>query len=75
MLPARFAPVLFALLLSGMMSLIVSGIATYRAIGSIDGFTAAWMGAWLPGWAVAFPTVMVVAPVTRGIVARVTRQG
>lgn len=73
MIPARFAPVLFGLILSGMMSCIVSGIATFRALGAGPGFLGAWMTSWAFSWAVAFPTVLIVAPVTRRIVARVTR--
>ncbi|EPX84916.1 hypothetical protein ruthe_01913 [Rubellimicrobium thermophilum DSM 16684] len=75
MLPARFAPLLFGLILSGMMSLIVSGIATLRALGLAEGLVRAWMGAWLSSWAVAFPTVLVLAPLTRRIVARLLRPG
>ncbi|GIT91671.1 hypothetical protein JANAI62_21280 [Jannaschia pagri] len=75
MIPARFAPVLFGFILSGLMSLIVSGIATLRAAGLIDGLFGLWMGNWLTSWAVAFPTVLVVAPVARRLVARVTQQG
>ncbi len=73
MLPARFAPILFALLLSGMMSCIVSGIATLRVTG-LDGFATAWMAAWSFSWPVAFPTVLVVAPMVRRMVARMVRQ-
>lgn len=73
MIPARFAPVLFGLILSGLMSCIVSGIATFRALGAGPGFFGAWMTSWAFSWAVAFPTVLIVAPVTRRIVARVTR--
>ncbi|WP_179378191.1 DUF2798 domain-containing protein [Jannaschia marina] len=72
MIPARFAPVLFGLILSGLMSLLVSGIATLRAAGFVDGFALLWVGAWLSSWAVAFPTVLVVAPIARRLVARLT---
>ena len=70
----RFAPVLFGLLLSGLMSLVVSGIATLRAIGPVDGFAGLWMSAWISSWLVAFPTVLVVAPIVRRLVARIVRQ-
>lgn len=73
MIPARFAPYLFGLILSGMMSCIVSGIATVRAMGLTAGLLPVWMTSWLFSWAVAFPTVLVVAPLTRRIVARLTR--
>ena len=73
MIPARFAPYLFGLILSGMMSCIVSGIATLRAMGLVPGLLHGWMTSWAFSWAVAFPTVLVVAPLTRRIVARLTR--
>lgn len=73
MFPARFAPVLFGLVLSGMMSFVVSGIATFRTAGPVDGFFSLWIAAWLPSWAVAFPVVLVVAPVTRRIVQKLVR--
>lgn len=38
MIPARYAPLLFALILSGIMSFIVSGVATLKTIGLTPGF-------------------------------------
>lgn len=73
MIPARFAPVLFAFLLSGFMSLIVSSIATVRAAGLGDGFAHLWMSSWVSSWAIAFPAVLVVAPIVRRLVAALTR--
>lgn len=72
MFPARFAPVLFGLFLSGLMSLIVSGISTLRATGLSDIFLGSWMTSWGYSWAVAFPTVLVVAPFARRMVAKLT---
>jgi hypothetical protein len=68
MLPARFVPFVFGFVLSAMMSLVVSGIATFRTAGLADHFLGLWFGAWLPSWLIAFPVVLVVAPVTRKIV-------
>ncbi len=73
MFPARYAPYLFGFILSGLMSCMVSGIATLRAIGLVQGFGGQWMGSWLSSWAVAFPVVLFVAPFTRRIVARLVR--
>ncbi|MEM8811432.1 MAG: DUF2798 domain-containing protein [Pseudomonadota bacterium] len=73
-MPPFLAPVLFALLLSGMMSFVVSGIATFRAIGLPEDFLALWLSAWAASWMVAFPTAMVVAPLVRRIVAKMVRQ-
>ena len=64
----RFAPVLFGFVLSALMSLIVSGIATFRNAGPVDEFVSLWLGAWLPSWFIAFPTVLVVAPLARLLV-------
>lgn len=75
MIPAKYAPVLFGLILSGLMSLIVSGLSTARAVGLVEGFTGLWLGNWAVSWAIAFPTVLVVAPLTRRIVARLVKQG
>jgi hypothetical protein len=69
-LPARYAPILFGFLLSGFMSLIVSAIATFRALGLKDGFLFAWLTSWIPSWIIAFPVVLFVAPLVRRIVAR-----
>ncbi|MEM9637592.1 MAG: DUF2798 domain-containing protein [Pseudomonadota bacterium] len=73
MIPARYQHILFGLILSGLMSFIVSGIATFRSLGWIDGVFLLWMANWLPSWLVAFPTVLLVAPITRRIVARLVR--
>lgn len=69
MITPRFAPVIFGFVLSSLMSFVVSGIATFRTAGLIDGFAALWVGAWLPSWLIAFPVVLVVAPMARRLVA------
>lgn len=69
MFPKKFAPALFGFILSGLMSLLVSGISTYRAVGFSEGYAGLWTGAWLTAWLVAFPVVLVVAPLARQAVA------
>lgn len=69
MFPQKLAPALFGLILSGLMSLLVSGIATYRSTGLSADFVATWTGGWLTAWLVAFPVVLVVAPLTRRAVS------
>lgn len=69
MFPKKFAPALFGLILSGLMSLLVAGISTYRAAGFGDSFAGLWVSAWLTAWLVAFPVVLVVAPLARRAVA------
>ena len=72
MIPARYGPVLFSLILSGVMSLLVSGISTLRTLPADQSFPDLWAGAWLTGWVVAFPAVMLAAPLARKLVARLT---
>lgn len=72
MVPARFAPALFSLILSGVMSCIVCAVATLRALGPIEGFIGHWMLAWLMGWAIAFPVAYLFAPLVRRIVWQLT---
>lgn len=73
MIPARFASILFGFILSSLMSFVVSGISTFRNAGPIDGFFGLWIGAWLPSWLIAFPIVLVVAPVARRAVNGLVR--
>ena len=72
-LPSWTQPIVFGGLLSGLMSLMVSGVATYKAIGLPNDFVTTWMSAWLPSWAVAFPAVLIVAPIVRRLTAFVVR--
>jgi hypothetical protein len=74
MIPKKYGPMLFSLLLSGLMSLLVSGIATFRAVGLPDDIIGLWFSAWLTAWLVAFPAVMLVAPLTQRIVRSVVAE-
>ena len=74
MIPARFGPILFGFILSGVMCLLVSAIATLRAFGLGEGAFGLWMGAWLMSWLVAFPAVLFVGPMTRRFVAWIVRE-
>lgn len=73
MIPQKYAPILFGFILSGLMSCIVSAIATYRALAPAAAFLSEWGGSSLSSWLVAFPVVLVVAPVTRRLVAKLVK--
>ena len=66
----KLQPILFGLILSGFMSALVSGVTLLRTTGLVDGFGGYWLNAWVWAWAVAFPAVLVFAPIARRIVAR-----
>lgn len=68
MIPMRFAPLLFSAILSCSMSLIVSAISTWRVLGFEPAFLVTWLSSWIFAWAIAFPTVSVIAPITRRLV-------
>jgi hypothetical protein len=70
MIPRKFEPYLFGLVLSGLMSFVVAGISTFRAVGLVEDFAGLWVGAWLTAWLVAFPIVLFVAPLARRVVHR-----
>lgn len=75
MIAKKYAPMLFSFILSGLMSLLVSGIATLRAVGFSGDVGSLWLSAWLTAWLLAFPTVMLVAPLAqRAVRALVAEQ-
>lgn len=65
MIPKRYAPQLFAFLLSGQMSLLISGLSTWRALGWVSDFPSLWLGAWVTAWLVAFPAVLLLSAPAR----------
>jgi len=72
MIPKRYGPLLFGLILSGLMSLLVSAISTWRAVGLTPELMNVWPSTWLAAWLVAFPAVLLVAPMARRAVERLT---
>ena len=71
-IPARFAPVLFGAILSGIMVAIVSGFVLLTTRGIGPGFFEQWFHAGLTTWPVAFLGVTLLAPWVRRVVARLT---
>jgi len=70
-LPARYAGVMMPFFLSILMTFVVSGISTLKALGLTAEFLQTWPGAWALSWVVAFPTLLVVLRVVRRLVALV----
>ncbi len=71
-IPARYAPIVFGAILSAIMVAIVSAFVLVTTQGIQPQFLAQWGRSCLMTWPVAFPTVTIVAPWVRRIVARVT---
>lgn len=69
--PRKLEHFAFGFLLSGMMSFLISGVATVLAIGIVPGLVPTWLSSWISSWAIAFPTVLVVAPAVRRVLSRI----
>ncbi len=70
-LPARYTLPVTGFILSGIMTVIISGISTLLALGPGVEMLARWPLAWLTSWTIAFPTVLVVLPIVRRLVSRI----
>ncbi|MCV2403401.1 DUF2798 domain-containing protein [Marinomonas sp. C2222] len=71
-IPRRFTPILFGGLLSLIMVCVVSAFVLTISQGIQPDFTSVWLKSCLTTWPVAFPTVLVVAPLVRKLVERIT---
>ena len=72
--PLRFAPLLFGGLLSIIMVSIVSAAVLLLNQGYTPEFWERWLKSALTTFPIAFPTVLVVAPMVRRMVAYLTDQ-
>lgn len=74
MISVKYAPYVFSffmsLLMSGVMSLVISGFN----VGWGDNIVTIWLKAWMFAFAVAFPTIIVVTPLVRMLVTLVLKQ-
>ena len=69
---SRLAPLVFGALLSAIMVAIVSDFVLATSRGLHAGFMGEWLRSCVATWPVAFPTVTLVAPWVRRIVAGMT---
>ncbi len=68
----KYAPYLFAAIMSVMMGFVMSLAMTIIVTGIDDGFIHRWLKALIIGICVAFPTAIVIAPIAQKIVNRLT---
>ncbi|MBD9663822.1 hypothetical protein J2738_000368 [Variovorax paradoxus] len=73
-LPARYAGIVMPFFLSVFMSCIVAGVSTLKSVGLASGLLQMWMSAWGVSWLVAFPSLLVVLPVVRRLVAATVQE-
>ena len=73
-LPHRYQTIVMPLVLSVLMSGIVSFVSTAIGNGIHPDILALWIKAWAFSWLVAFPSLLVVLPLVRRIVAATVEQ-
>jgi hypothetical protein len=73
-LPARYLRIALPLGTSFFMTLLVSGVATYRVLGWDERMFVTWMASWMISWAVAAPTMYFMMPVVRRALAHIIEE-
>ena len=68
-LPARYASLVLPFFLTCVMTCVVSGISTLRVAGIGPGVLGTWLVSWVMSWAVAYPTMLLVLPTVKRVVA------
>ncbi|MCB1659337.1 MAG: DUF2798 domain-containing protein [Moraxellaceae bacterium] len=71
MIPAKYGHYVFAFFMALLMSCIMSLVITIFNVGLVDNLLFIWLKAWAFAFCVAFPTINVVAPIVRKLVALV----
>lgn len=56
------------------MTFLVSGVATWRALGFNAQMVRDWMSSWMISWVIAAPTMYFVMPVVRRLLDRATEK-
>ncbi len=73
-IPAKFAPQLFALLMSFAMAFVMTAFITWVNTGLADGYCSRWVRAFFMAWPVAMMCVLLFAGRVRALVAKLTAQ-
>lgn len=60
--PYQYRNILFALIMSGTTSLIVSAIIIFLHTKTNDGFIAKWLLAFSTAWPIVFAAILIIAP-------------
>jgi hypothetical protein len=68
-IPARFTPLLIALLMSMMMAFLMSGVVTFLNKGLSQNFVSMWLHAFIKVWPIAFSLLFVLRPLVMRLVS------
>jgi Protein of unknown function (DUF2798) len=69
---AKYSDLLFAFFMSLLMAFLMSGVLTAIHLGFTPRFIAQWLHSFVLALPIAFPSILVIAPVVRKIVAKLT---
>ncbi|MEB8433031.1 MULTISPECIES: DUF2798 domain-containing protein [Cocleimonas] len=69
MIHKKYTAVVFSFFMALLMSCFMSFVITLFNVGLIDGILIKWLKAWSFAFLVAFPTVLIVGPIVRRLVA------
>jgi hypothetical protein len=64
---------LFAFFMSILMAFLMSGVLTAIHLGITPHFIAQWLHSFVLAWPIAFPSIILIAPAVRKIVAYLTQ--
>jgi hypothetical protein len=73
-LPHHFHRAALAVGTSFFMTLLVSGVSTWRVLGWDAAMIRNWMISWMISWVIAAPTMYFMMPVVRRTIGRVVRE-
>jgi hypothetical protein len=68
--PPRYAPLIFAILMSCVMAFIVSAFVTWVNTGMNKGYVGRWMHAFIFAWPVAMTCILLFVNKVRSLVAK-----
>ncbi|PHS73933.1 MAG: hypothetical protein COB19_08610 [Porticoccus sp.] len=68
MIPGKYQHLVFAFFMAGLMSCLMSLVISIFNVGLVDNILQIWLHAWGFAFVVAFPAVLVVAPLVSRLV-------
>jgi len=68
-IPKKYEGILFAFVMSLLMALLMSAVLTLVFTGLDKPFITRWMNGFVHAWPIAFPSIFVIAPLVKKIVA------
>ena len=71
-IPKKYSALLFAFLMSLLMASLMSGVLTLVFTGLSTQFFAHWGNGFVHAWPIAFPSILVIAPLVRKMVTALT---